>query len=63
MSFPSESDMISNELQNSDSIYVNLMADVFKIIVKHRRKIVGKYRHLLPSENRAYIDSFFQDSL
>ena len=44
MSFPSESDMISKELQNSDSIYVNLMADVFKIIVKHRRKIVGKYR-------------------
>ena len=45
MSFPSESDMMSKELQNSDSIYVNLMTDVFKII--------AKYRHLLPSGNRA----------
>ena len=53
MSFPSESDMMSKELQNSDSIYVNLMTDVFKIIVKYRRKIIAKYRHLSPSGNRA----------
>ena len=39
MSFPSESDKMLKELQNSDSIYVNLMTDVFKIIVKYRRKI------------------------
>ena len=45
MSFPSESDMISKELQNSDSIYVKVMTDVFKII--------AIYRHLLPSGNRA----------
>ena len=45
MSFPSEPDMMSKELQNSDSIYVNLMTDVFKII--------AKYRHLSPSGNRA----------
>ena len=53
MSFPSESDKMSKELQNSDLIYVNLMTDVFKIIVKYRRKIIVKYRHLLPSRNRA----------
>ena len=53
MSFPSESDMMSNELQNSDLIYVNLMTDVFKIIVKYRWKIIAKYRHLSPSGNRA----------
>ena len=53
MSFPSESDMMSKELQNSDSIYVNLMTDVFKIIVKYRRKIIAKYRHLSPGGNRA----------
>ena len=41
MSFPSEPDMMSKELQNSDLIYVNLMTGVFKIIVK--------YRHLSPS--------------
>ena len=52
MSFPSESDMVSKELQNSDLIYVNLMTDVFKIIVKYRRKIIAKYRHLSPSRNR-----------
>ena len=45
MSFPSESDMMSKEIQNSDLIYVNLMTDVFKII--------AKYRHLLPSGNQA----------
>ena len=45
--------MMSKELQNSDSIYVNLMTDVFKIIVKYRRKIIAKYRHLSPSGNRA----------
>ena len=53
MSFPSESDMMSKELQNSDLIYVNLMTDVFKIIVKYRQKIITKYRHLSPSGNRA----------
>ena len=53
MSFPSESDMMSKELQNSDLIYVNLMTDVFKIIAKYRRKIIVKCRHLLPSGNRA----------
>ena len=53
MSLPSESDMMSKELENSDSIYVNLMTDVFKIIVKYRRKIIAKYRHLSPSGNRA----------
>ena len=45
MSFPSGSDMMSKELQNSDSIYVNLMTDAFKII--------AKYRHLSPSGNQA----------
>ena len=53
MSFPSEPDMMSKELQNSDLIYVNLMTDVFKIIVKYRRKIIAKYRHLSPSGNQA----------
>ena len=53
MFFPSESDMMSKELQNSDLIYVNLMTDVFKIIVKYRQKIIAKYRHLSPSGNRA----------
>ena len=48
MSFPSESEMMSKELQNSDSIYVNLMTDAFKVIVK--------YRHLSPSGNRALLD-------
>ena len=55
MSFPSESDMMSKELQNSDLIYVNLMTDVFKIIVKYRQKIIAKYRHLSPSGNRALV--------
>ena len=58
MSFPSESDMMLKELQNSDLIYVNLMGDVFKIIVKYRRKIIAKYRHLLPSANRALMFNF-----
>ena len=53
MSFPSESDVMSKELQNSDSIYMNLMTDVFKIIIKYRRKIIAKYRHLSPCGNRA----------
>ena len=53
MYFPSESDMVSKELQNSDLIYVNLMTDLFKIIVKYRRKIIDEYRHLSPSGNRA----------
>ena len=43
MSFPSESDMMSKELRNSDLIYVNLMADAFKV--------TAKYRHLSPSGN------------
>ena len=43
MSFPSESDMMSIELRNSDLIYVNLMADAFKV--------TAKYRHLSPSGN------------
>ena len=47
--------MMSKELQNSDLIYVNLMTDVFKIIVKYRQKIIAKYRHLSPSGNRALI--------
>ena len=29
------------------------MTDVFKIIVKYRRKIIAKYRHLSPNGNRA----------
>ena len=41
------------ELQNSDLIYVNLMTDVFKIIVKYRQKIIAKYHHFSPSGNRA----------
>ena len=53
MSFSSDSDMMSKELQNSDSICVSLMTDVFKFIVKYRRKIISKYRHLSPSGNRA----------
>ena len=47
MSFPSESDMMSKELQNLDLIYVNLVTDVLKFI--------AKYRHLLPSGNRALV--------
>ena len=53
MSFRSESDMRSKELQNSDSINVDLMTYVFKIIVKYGRKIIAKYHHLLLSGNRA----------
>ena len=51
MSFPSEPDMMSKELQNSDLIYVNLMTDAFKIIVKYRLEIITKYLHLSPSGN------------
>ena len=29
------------------------MTDVFKIIVKYRRKSIAKYRHLSPNGNRA----------
>ena len=32
---------------------VNLMTDVFKFIVKYRRKIITKYRHLSPSGSQA----------
>ena len=55
MSFSSQSDTISNELQNLDLMYynVNLMADVSKIIAKCRRKVIVKYRHLSPRGNRA----------
>ena len=53
MSFPSESDMMLKELQNSNLIYVNLMTDIFKIIVKYRQEIITKYRHLSHSGNRA----------
>ena len=53
MSFPSELDMMSKELQNSDLLYGNLMTDVFKTIIKYRRKIIAKYRHLSLSGNRA----------
>ena len=59
MSFSSESDMMEKELQNSDLIYVSLMTDVFKIIVKYRRKNIAKYRHLLPRGNWALIDLDF----
>ena len=47
--------MISKELHNSDFIFYseNLMTDVLRIIVKYRRKIIAKYRHLSPSGNRA----------
>ena len=55
MPFHSGSDMMSKELQNSDLIYVNLMTDVFKIIVKYRRKVIAKYRHLSPSGNGALV--------
>ena len=54
MLFLSESDMMSKELQNSDLIYVNLMTDVFKIIVKYRRKVITKYRDLSPTGNRNF---------
>ena len=53
MSFSSDPDMVSKEIQNSDLIFVKIMTDVFKILVKYRRKIIAKYRHLLPSGNRA----------
>ena len=53
----SESDITSKKLQNSDLIYynVNLMKDVFKIIVKYRRKIIAKYRYLSPSGTELYV--------
>ena len=50
MGFPSGSDMMSKELQNSDLVYVNLMADV---IVKYCQKIIVKYCHLSASGNLA----------
>ena len=53
MSFPSGSDMMSKELQNSDLIYVNPITDVFKIIVKYCQKIIVKYCHLSASGNLA----------
>ena len=50
MSSSPESDVISKELENLDLIYctVNLMTDVFKAIVKYRRKIIAKYRQISP---------------
>ena len=53
MFFLSEPDKMSKELQNLDTLYVNLMAGVFKIIVKYCWKIIVKHRYLLPSGNRA----------
>ena len=49
--------MISKELHNSDFIFYNenLMTDVLRIIIKYHRKIIAKYRHLLPSGNRALL--------
>ena len=40
--------MSKKELQNSDLIYynMNLLTDVFKIIVKYRRGIIFKYRQI-----------------
>ena len=58
MSFPSESDIMSKELENLDLIYVNLMTDLFKIIAKYRWKIIVKYRHLSPSGIRALSKTF-----
>ena len=55
MSFPSESDMMLKELQNSDLIYVNLVTDVFRIIGKYCQKIIAKSCHLSPSGNRALV--------
>ena len=45
----SESDVISKELQHLSLIYynANLMTDVFKVIVKYRRKIIARYRQIL----------------
>ena len=50
MSSSSESEVISKELQNLDLIYfnVNLMTNVFKVIVKYRRKTIAKYRQISP---------------
>ena len=52
MSFPSESDMVSKELQNSDLIYVNLMKDVFKIVINIVRKLLPNIAtyHLVGTE-------------
>ena len=55
MSFPSESDMMSKELRNSDLIFGNLMTDAFKIIAKYGWKIIAKYHHFLPSGNRGLV--------
>ena len=45
-----ESDVISKELQNLDLMYynVNLMTDVFKVIIKYHRKVIAKYRLISP---------------
>ena len=50
--------MMSKELQNSDLMYVSLKTDIFKIIVKYRRKIIAKHGHLSPSGKRALRISF-----
>ena len=57
MSCPSESDMMLKELQNSDLMYVNLMTDVFKIMVKCRWEVIANYRYLLPSGNRDLLNN------
>ena len=50
ISSSSESDMISKELHNPDFIFYseNLMTDVSKMIFKYLRKIIAKYRQILP---------------
>ena len=44
MSFPSESDMVSKERQNSDLIYVNLMT----VFLNYRQISSKNYRQILP---------------
>ena len=50
MSSSSGSHVISKELQNLDLIYynVNLITDVFQVILKYCWKIIAKYRQILP---------------
>ena len=56
MSFPSESDMVSKELQNSDLIYVNLMTVFLKLssnIVEKLSSNIAIYR-LVGTELKIY---------
>ena len=57
MPFPSESGMMSKELQNSDLIYVNLMTDVFKIIFGKLSPNIAIYR-LVGTELTGHNPSF-----